>query len=87
MTKDDTLKMFTNLDRPAIEAKLRDLKFQAASRGLREVTTLLEGADGKDRDQLGAILEACLEMIRPLPESQRMVAELEMVQLNLENLR
>jgi hypothetical protein len=87
MTQEDTLKLFTNLDRPAIEAKLRDLIFQAGSRGLREVTALLDGADGKDPQELNAILGACLEMIRPLPDSQRMVAELEMIQLNLANLR
>lgn len=86
MAEDTTLKIFTNLDRPAIEAKLRDLKFQAGSRGLRDVSGLLEGAEGKDRDELEAVLDACLEIIRPLPESQRLVAELEMLQLNLVNL-
>ncbi|HET9702228.1 MAG TPA: hypothetical protein VFP70_15045 [Burkholderiales bacterium] len=87
MTEDDTLKIFTNLDRQAIEAKLRDLRFQAGSRGLREVSGLLEDVDGKDKDELEAILGACVEIIRPLQGSQRLVAEFEMLQLNLVNLR
>jgi hypothetical protein len=87
MTEEDTFKMFTNLDRPAIETKIRDLMYQARSRELPDVARLLESAEGKGPDELEAILGACLEILRPLPGSQRMVAELEMVQLNLANLR
>jgi hypothetical protein len=87
MTQDTTLKLFTNLDRPAIEAKLRDLTFQARSRDLAGVARLLETAEGKAPQELEAILGACLEIVRPMPDAQRMVAELEMVQLNLANLR
>lgn len=87
MTEDETLKIFTNLDRPAIEARLRNLKFHAGSQGLRDLSALLESVEGKDRDELEAMLGACLGIVRPLPGAQRLVAELEMLQLNLPNLR
>ena len=87
MSEEPTLKLFTNLDRPAIEATLRGLRTQAEERGLIEAATLLGDPEGHTPEELEAIVARCLDLAGNRAELRRFVAELEMVQMNLVNLR
>lgn len=84
---ESTLKIVRNLDRPAIELKLREAKAVAEKHELSDIAALLGGIAGKSRDEMARVVNQCLGMFTDMPEYGKLKAELELVLLNLPNLK
>jgi len=82
---DDTFELVTNLDRAAIEARLDEVRQAAESMLLAELAQQLTGLAGKSREELTARVSAAMACARDAGQKQ-MLAQLEMVELNLPNL-
>jgi hypothetical protein len=83
---DKTVRMVTNLDRKAIEAKLAGVREAAQAAGLTEVATMLAGIEGQSRDHIEGRVTHALHWLAAKPQHERIVAELELVEINLKNL-
>ncbi|KPK06032.1 MAG: hypothetical protein AMJ64_10190 [Betaproteobacteria bacterium SG8_39] len=81
-----TLKIVTNLDRAAIEAKLGDLHGAAQAAGLADVAALLAGTQGAPRAQLEQVVRAALKALAGVSGQAELKGQLELVELNLPNL-
>jgi hypothetical protein len=84
---DKTLKLVTNLDRAAIEARLADVRKAAQSAGLAEVAGILGGIEGTPRPQMEQKVKAALKALATRPEHKGLSAQLELVEINLPNLK
>jgi len=84
---DKTLKLVTNLNRSAIEAKLGELRRSAQALKLAEVAALLAGAEGLPRADLEKRVRAALKLLAGKPEHRTLTAQLELVEYNLPNLK
>jgi hypothetical protein len=84
---DKTLKLVTNLDRAGIEARLAEARSGAREKNLGEVTALLEGIEGMPKAQLEERVRNALRSLRGKPEHGAISALLELVELNLPNLK
>jgi hypothetical protein len=87
MTEEDTLKLFTNLSRPAVDSMLRDLMTRAREHGLPAVAGLLDAAEERSTEDVADIVSRCLQIVREDGAQRRLVAELEMIQMNLDKLK
>ncbi len=84
---EQTLKLVTNLDRAGIEARLADVRGAAQAAGLAEVAQLLAGAPGAPRTALEQRIRSALKLLAGRPEHKALVAQLELVEINLPNLK
>ena len=84
---DKTLKLVTNLDRGAIEARIGDVRKAAQAAGLADVAAALDGVAGAARPQMEAKLRAALKALATKPEHKGLSAQLELVEINLPNLK
>jgi hypothetical protein len=84
---DETLKLVTNLDRAAIEARLADVRGAAQSAGLAEVAQQLAHAPGAPRSDLEQRIRGALKLLAGKPEHKVLLAQLELVEINLPNLK
>jgi len=82
-----TLKLVTNLDRTAIEAKLAKVRGAAQAKGLGELAQMLEGIEGAPRAQIERQIRIALKWLADKPEHKGLGAHLELVELNLPNLK
>jgi hypothetical protein len=82
---DDTFELVTNLDRAAVESRLDEVRQAAESMLLAELAQQLTGVAGKSRQELTARVSAAMECARDAGQKQ-LLAQLEMVELNLPNL-
>lgn len=87
MTEEDTLKLFTNLSRSAVDSLLRNLMSRARQEGPAGLAELLEGSEERSTDELIGIVGRCLQVLRAERAHKRQEAELEMIQMNLEKLK
>ena len=87
MNEDSTMQFFTNLDRPAIEAKLRVVAAAAATGGFVEVAAALAQTEGKSREELDASIKQALNLLADAPGGKMLAATLEMLQVNLPNIK
>jgi len=87
MTEEDTLKLFTNLSRSAVDSLLRNLMSRARQEGPAAMAELLDGSEERSTEELIGIVGRCLQMVRADGAQKRQVAELEMIQMNLEKLK
>ena len=85
--EDKTVRMVTNLDRAAIEGKLAGVRTAAQSAGLGELAAMFNGVEGMPRAQIEARVQNALKWLADKPQHQRMAADLELVELNLKNLK
>ena len=83
---EQTLKLVTNLDRAAIEARLADVRGTAQSAGLAEVAQQLVHAPGAPRGDLEQRIHGALKLLAGKPEHKALQAQLELVEINLPNL-
>jgi hypothetical protein len=81
-----TLKLVTNLDRGAIEARLADLRKSAQASNLAELAAMLNGIEGMPRAQMEARVRNALKWLAGKPQHEGLAAQLELVELNLPNL-
>lgn len=82
-----TLKLVTNLDRAGIEARLAEIRAAANAAGLAELAQLFAGAEGAPRAQLESTVRSALKWLAGRPDHKALAAQLELVEINLPNLK
>jgi hypothetical protein len=87
MAEDETLRWPTNLDRPAIEQRLIQARTTAEKQGWNEVAVLLAGIENKSAAEIAKSVMASLTWLQRQPEQRAFTLQLEMVALNLKNLK
>jgi hypothetical protein len=87
MADDKTVRMVTNLDRKAIEGKLADVHKAAQSSNLNELASMFQGVEGMPKAQIEQRVKNALKWLADKPQHQRMATDLELVELNLKNLK
>ncbi len=87
MADDKTLRMVTNLDRPAIEGKLAEVRKAAQSANLAELASMFAGVEGMPRAQIETRVGNALKWLANNPQHQAIASQLELVELNLKNLK
>ena len=85
--EEKTMKLVTNLDRNAIEAKLAQVRSDAQSANLKELADLFNGVDGMPRAQIEQKVKNALKWLADKPQHNRIASQLELVGLNLANLK
>jgi hypothetical protein len=85
--EEKTMKLVTNLDRKAIEAKLAQVRSDAQSANLKELADLFNGVDGMPRAQIEQKVKNALKWLADKPQHNRIASQLELVGLNLANLK
>ena len=86
MDQDKTVELVTNLDRAAIEEKLRQIVAAAKAQNLEDVVTLLGAYAGMSQEDLRKRVGLCLHALSGSPEHKGLFTQLELVELNLHNL-
>ena len=87
MSDDKTVRMVTNLDRKAIEGKLADVRKAAQAANLGELASMFAGVDGMPKAQIETRVKNALLWLADKPQHARITTELELVELNLKNLK
>jgi hypothetical protein len=85
--EEKTMKIVTNLDRKAIEAKLAQVRTDAQSANLRELADMFNGIEGMPRAQIETKVRNALKWLADKPQHNRIASQLELVGLNLHNLK
>jgi hypothetical protein len=84
---DKTVRMVTNLDRKAIEGKLAEVRTTAQSSNLAELASMFAGVEGMPKAQIETRVKNALKWLADKPQHQRIAVDLELVELNLKNLK
>ena len=84
---DKTLKLVTNLDRAGIESRLAQIRAAAQAAGLAELAQMLAGAEGAARATLEEKVRHALKWLAGKSEHGALAAQLELVEINLPNLK
>ena len=84
---DKTLKLVTNLDRAAVEARLADIRTKAQAASLADLAALFNGIEGMPRAQMETRVRNALKWLADKPQHKDISARLELVELNLPNLK
>jgi hypothetical protein len=87
MEGEETLRWPRNLDRKAIEERLVHARTTAEQNGWREIAGLLADVEHKANADLARAVFAALEWLQRQPEMRSFALHLEMVALNLKNLK
>jgi hypothetical protein len=82
-----TMKLVTNLDRTAIEGKLAQVRSDAHSANLKELADMFNGVEGMPRAQIELKVKSALKWLADKPQYNRIASQLELVGLNLPNLK
>jgi hypothetical protein len=85
--EDKTVRMVTNLDRKAVEGKLADVRKAAQAANLNDLASMLQGVEGMPKAQIEMRVKNALMWLADKPQHQRMTVDLELVELNLKNLK
>lgn len=85
--EDKTVRMVTNLDRKAIEGKLAGVRQAAQAANLAELASLFTGVEGMPGAQIETKVQNALKWLADKPQHQRISADLELVEINLKNLK
>ena len=87
MARDETLRWPTNLDRAAIEVRLVEVRDMARAQGLGEVAALFDQLEKMSGAQVGTAVVSALTWLQEKPEHRPLTMQLEMVAMNLKNLK
>ncbi len=82
-----TMKLVTNLDRPAIEGKLAEVRAAAQAANLKELAEMFNGVEGMPRAQIEQKVKNALKWLADKPQHNRIASQLELIGLNLPNLK
>ena len=82
-----TMKIVTNLDRKAIEAKLAQVRSEAGQANLKELADMFVGVEGMPRAQIEQKVKNALKWLSDKPQHNRISSQLELVGMNLPNLK
>ena len=85
--ENETLRWPTNLDRKGIEQRLVQVREYAEARGLADLAGRLAYLESMSSGQIGAAVVAALSMMENQPEHRAIATQLEMVAMNLKNLK
>ena len=86
-SENETLRWPTNLDRNGIEQRLVQVREYAEKHGLADVAARFAYIESMSPGQLGAAVVAALAMMENQPEHRATTMQLEMVAMNLKNLK
>ena len=84
---DKTLKIVMNLDRAGIESRLGEVRSAAQSSKLSDLATMFSGIEGMPRAQIEQRVKNALKWLSDKPEHAGISALLELVEINLPNLK
>jgi hypothetical protein len=87
MESEETLRWPTNLDRRAIEQRLVQARATAEKQGWTEIVTLLSDVETKSPAEIAKSVMAALDWLQRQPEQRAFTLQLQMVALNLKNLK
>ena len=87
MESEETLRWPTNLDRRAIEQRLAQARATAEKNGWTELVPLLSDIEGKPPAVIAKKVMAALDWLQTQPEQRAFTLQLQMVALNLKNLK
>ena len=87
MSDEKTMKLVTNLDRAAIEGKLREIGGDAAAAGLTELAKMFVGVQGLPAAQIEQRVNNAMKWLADKPQHARLAATLDLVGMNLKNLK
>jgi hypothetical protein len=85
--EEKTMRLVTNLDRKAIEGKLAQVRADAQSANLKELADMFNGVEGMPRAQIEQKVKNALKWLADKPQHNRIASQLELVGLNLPNLK
>jgi hypothetical protein len=84
---DKTMKLVTNLDRGGIEGRLVELRKAAHSSNLAELAAMFAGIEGMPRAEMEKRVRSALQWLADKPQHNNLRGQLEIVELNLPNLK
>jgi len=87
VARDETLRWPTNLDRAAIEVRLTEVRDVARAQGLPEVAAFFEQLEKMTGAQVGTAVVSALTWLQERPQHRPLTMQLEMVAMNLKNLK
>jgi hypothetical protein len=87
LSSDETLRWPTNLDRAGIEARLIEVRENARRYGQIDIVRLFENLASMSAAQIGTNVVAALNLLQTKPGHRPLTMQLEMVAMNLKNLR
>ena len=87
MPDDKTMKLVTNLDRAAIEAKLKEVGATAAAAGLTDLARMFIGIEGMPRAQIEQRVTNAQKWLAGKMEHGAIASLLDLVEMNLKNLK
>ena len=87
MSDEKTMKLVTNLDRAAIEAKLREIGGDAAAAGLPDIAKMFIGIEGMPAAQIEQRVNSAMKWLADKPQHMRLAASLDLIGMNLKNLK
>jgi len=85
--EDETLRWPTNLDRAGIENRLLEVRENARRFGLVEIVRLFENLGSMSAAQMGTSVVSALNLLQSKPGHRPLTVQLEMVAMNLKNLK
>ena len=83
----ETLRWPTNLDRAGIERRVIEVREVARKNGLPEIVGFFEGVEHMSAAQVGGNVVAALTWLQDKPQHRALTMQLEMVAMNLKNLK
>ena len=87
MSFDATMKFATNMTRPQIDTMLAECKTFAEAADLPDVAKLLTGAESVPAGELPARIMGCLEQLGGKDEYALLIDKLDMLLINVGNLK
>ncbi|HLX80767.1 MAG TPA: hypothetical protein VKS43_09295 [Burkholderiales bacterium] len=83
----ETLRWPTNLDHAAIVRRLVQVRETAQANGLPDIASRFENVESMTAPQIGARVVAAMAWLQEKPEYRSITTQLEMVAMNLKNLK
>lgn len=84
---DETLRFPSHLDQAAIVARLVKLRQTGEKSGLAEFVEILAGVEAMPPAQLGMSIIAAITWLEDKPEHKALAGKMEMLAVNLKNLK
>jgi hypothetical protein len=84
---DETLRWPINLNRAGIESRLVQVRDAAKAQGLDHLASFFDNPAKMSAGQIGANVVGALEWLQKKPEHKDFTRQLEMVAMNLKNLK
>ncbi len=87
MSHEPTMKLVTNLNRAEIEAKLQEAGSAAVAAGLTDLAKMFIGIQGMPAAQIEQRVNNAMKWLADKPQHMKIAATLDLVGMNLKNLK